>query len=111
MPTLVLALHAKTGKLKWHFQSVHHDLWDYDVPAQASMIDLTIEGQTVPALVQPTKKGEVFVLNRMTGKPVLPVKEVPVHASDVPGEKASPPSTCRPSRSLPSTSPARRCGG
>lgn len=90
LATSVLALDAKTGKLKWHFQTVHHDLWDYDVPAQPSMIDLTIDGQTVPALVQPTKQGEVFVINRVTGKPVLPVTEMPVAASDIPGEKASP---------------------
>lgn len=88
--TSVTALDVATGKPRWVFQTVHHDLWDYDVPAQPSLVDLTIKGQTVPALVQPTKQGEVFVLNRATGKPVLPVHEVSVARSDIPGEQASP---------------------
>lgn len=71
----VVALDLATGKVRWHFQTVHHDLWDYDVPAQPSLIDLTINGVTVPALVQPTKQGELFVLDRRSGKPVLPVTE------------------------------------
>ncbi|WP_082675540.1 membrane-bound PQQ-dependent dehydrogenase, glucose/quinate/shikimate family [Aureimonas ureilytica] len=71
----VVALDIRTGQARWHFQTVHHDLWDYDVPAQASLIDLPINGETVPALVQPTKQGELFVLDRRTGQPVLPVTE------------------------------------
>jgi len=72
----VVALDITTGKLAWVFQTVHHDLWDYDVPAQPSLVDLTINGETVPALVQPTKQGEIYVLDRRTGEPILPVTEV-----------------------------------
>lgn len=71
----ILALDANTGKVAWVYQTVHHDLWDMDVPAQPSLIDLTIAGKAVPALVAPTKQGEVYVLNRKTGQPVLPVTE------------------------------------
>lgn len=74
----ILALDADTGEVAWVYQMAHHDIWDYDAPAQPSLIDLTIDGQTVPALVAATKQGEVFVLNRETGEPVLPVEEVPV---------------------------------
>jgi quinoprotein glucose dehydrogenase len=73
----VVALDLATGAVRWVFQTVHHDLWDYDVPAQPSLIDLEIGGASVPALVQPTKQGELFVLDRRTGQPLLPVTEVP----------------------------------
>lgn len=73
----VVALDLATGHVRWVFQTVRHDLWDYDVPAQPSLLDLTIRGATVPALVQPTKQGELFVLDRRTGEPLLPVHEVP----------------------------------
>jgi len=73
----VVALDIATGQVKWTFQTVHHDLWDYDVPAQPTLVDLTIAGQNVPALVQPTKQGELYVLDRRTGQPVLPVTEQP----------------------------------
>ncbi|MCO5101372.1 MAG: membrane-bound PQQ-dependent dehydrogenase, glucose/quinate/shikimate family [Burkholderiaceae bacterium] len=73
----VVALELDTGKLRWVFQTVHHDLWDYDVPAQPSLVDLRIDGQTVPALVQPTKQGDLYVLDRRSGKPLLPVAEKP----------------------------------
>jgi quinoprotein glucose dehydrogenase len=72
----VVALDAETGKVRWVYQTVHHDLWDMDVPAQPSLIDLIIEGKLVLALVQPTKQGDVYVLNRETGEPIFPVKEV-----------------------------------
>lgn len=88
--TSVIALDAATGALRWVYQTVHHDIWDYDVPAQPSLIDLTVDGRAVPALVQPTKQGEIFVLDRRTGKPVLPVTEVPVSQNAVPGEKPAP---------------------
>ncbi|WP_182086896.1 membrane-bound PQQ-dependent dehydrogenase, glucose/quinate/shikimate family [Aureimonas sp. ME7] len=71
----IVALDISTGQVRWHFQTVHHDLWDYDVPAQSSLVDLPINGTTVPALVQPTKQGEIFVLDRRTGEPILPVTE------------------------------------
>ncbi len=86
----ILALDADTGEVAWVFQTVHHDLWDMDVPAQPSLVDLTIDGNRVPALVAPTKQGEVFVLNRATGEPVLPVTEVPAPTGGVPGETPAP---------------------
>ncbi|MDO5757837.1 MAG: membrane-bound PQQ-dependent dehydrogenase, glucose/quinate/shikimate family [Rhodobacterales bacterium] len=88
--TSVLALDAATGAVEWVYQTVHHDIWDYDVPAQPSLVDLEINGATVPALVQATKQGEIFVINRATGEPVLPVTEVAVSQNAVPGEKPSP---------------------
>lgn len=82
----VVALDAATGGVRWLFQTTHHDLWDYDVPAQPTLIDL----DGVPALVQPTKRGEIFLLDRRTGKPLSRVEERRVPASHVPGERASP---------------------
>jgi quinoprotein glucose dehydrogenase len=86
----ITALDAATGKVAWVFQTVHHDLWDMDVPAQPSLVDLTIDGKTVPALVAPTKQGEVFVLNRKTGLPVLPVTEQPAPSGAVEGDHSAP---------------------
>ena len=86
----ILALHADTGKVAWVYQTVHHDLWDMDVPAQPSLVDLTIGGQKVPALVAPTKQGEVYVLNRETGVPVLPVTEEPAPTGAVQGDFTAP---------------------
>jgi len=86
----VTALDADTGEVRWVYQTVHHDLWDMDVPAQPSLIDLTIDGATVKALVQPTKQGEIFVLNRETGEPVLPVTEVPAPGGAVEGDFTAP---------------------
>ncbi|RIL04525.1 MAG: pyrroloquinoline quinone-dependent dehydrogenase [Proteobacteria bacterium] len=86
----VVALRAKSGSVAWHFQTVHHDLWDYDVPAQPVLAELMHEGRLVPVVVQATKMGFLFVLHRDTGAPVFPVEERPVPASDVPGEAASP---------------------
>ncbi|WP_096785986.1 glucose/quinate/shikimate family membrane-bound PQQ-dependent dehydrogenase [Rhodobacter sp. CZR27] len=73
----VVALDVVTGAKRWVFQTVHHDLWDMDVPAQPVLLDLTIGGESVPALVQPTKQGDIYVLNRETGEPLLPVTEEP----------------------------------
>jgi quinoprotein glucose dehydrogenase len=86
----VVALDLATGKVRWNFQTVHHDLWDYDVPSQPSLIDLTVGGQTVPALVQPTKQGELFVLDRRTGQPVLPVTEKPAPQGAAEGDHTAP---------------------
>lgn len=86
----VVALDLATGQVRWVFQTVHHDLWDYDVPAQPSLIDLTVDGQTVPALVQPTKQGELFVLDRRTGKPILPVTEKPAPQGAAEGDHSAP---------------------
>ena len=75
--TSVVALDGTSGKVIWHFQAVHHDVWDYDVPAQPTLIDLEVGGRTVPALVEVTKMGYTFVLNRETGEPLFPVEEKP----------------------------------
>jgi len=85
----VVALDLATGRVRWNFQTVHHDLWDYDVPAQPSLVDLTIGGQTVPALVQPTKQGELFVLDRRTGTPLLPVTEKPAPQGAAEGDRSA----------------------
>lgn len=86
----VVALDLATGRVRWVFQTVHHDLWDYDVPAQPSLIDLTVDGMSVPALVQPTKQGELFVLDRRTGRPVLPVTEKPAPQGAAEGDRTAP---------------------
>ena len=86
----ILALDAKTGRYRWHFQMVHHDLWDFDTNAPATLIDLTVKGKRVPALVEVTKMGLMFILNRRTGKPVFGVEERPVPQSTIPGEHTSP---------------------
>lgn len=73
----VVALDLATGRVQWVFQTVHHDLWDYDVPSQPSLINLTVDGEIIPALVQPTKQGDIYVLDRRSGEPVLSVTEQP----------------------------------
>jgi len=84
----LIALDARTGKRVWHFQAVHHDLWDYDLPAQPVLADIVVEGKPVPAVVQLGKTRFSYVFNRETGAPVLPIEERPVPASDVPDEQA-----------------------
>lgn len=86
----VVALRASTGEYVWHFQVVHHDLWDYDVAAQPSLITVPRDGQEVPAVAVGTKTGLLFVLHRETGEPLFPVEERPVPTSTVEGEEASP---------------------
>ncbi len=86
----VVALRARDGAFVWGFQVVHHDLWDYDAPAQPTLVRVIRNGAEVPALVQATKMGHLFFLDRRTGTPLFPVEERPVPASDVPGEEASP---------------------
>jgi glucose dehydrogenase len=86
----VVALDAETGERVWHFQTVHHDLWDFDLPAAPKLMTITKDGERIPVLIQPTKQGFLFVFDRRTGEPVWPIVETPVPASDVPGEKASP---------------------
>ncbi|WP_263770738.1 glucose/quinate/shikimate family membrane-bound PQQ-dependent dehydrogenase [Propionivibrio soli] len=86
----VVALEIATGHVRWVFQTVHHDLWDYDVPAQPSLIDLSIGGTTVPALVQATKQGELFVLDRRSGAPLVPVQEVPAPQGAAAGDRTAP---------------------
>lgn len=82
----VVALHAKTGKLAWGFQLVHHDLWDYDTAAPPLLATIHRDGKEIPVVVQGNKTGFLYVLNRETGVPVFPVQERPVPQSDVPGE-------------------------
>lgn len=86
----LLALDAATGKLRWYYQFVRHDLLDRDLPTAPTLVTLTVKGKRVDAVAQTTKYGLLFVLDRDTGKPVFPVEEVPAPASDVPGEKSFP---------------------
>lgn len=86
----LVALRASTGHVVWHFQTVHHDLWDYDNAAPPALVTVTREGQSIPAVVQATKTGMLFVLNRETGAPIFPVEERQVPPSTIPGEQASP---------------------
>jgi quinoprotein glucose dehydrogenase len=86
----LVALRASTGELVWHYQMVRHDLWDYDLPAPPALVTLRRGGREVPAVVQSTKMGFLFVLDRETGEPLFPVEERPVPLSDVPGETVSP---------------------
>ncbi|WP_048850717.1 membrane-bound PQQ-dependent dehydrogenase, glucose/quinate/shikimate family [Tanticharoenia sakaeratensis] len=87
----VVALDIETGLERWHFQTTHHDLWDFDLPIGPSLVDLPdAQGNMVPALVQTNKQGELFVLDRRTGKPFYRVDEVPVPKGDIPGEHYSP---------------------
>jgi len=86
----IVAVDARTGRKIWHFQTVHHDLFDYDNPAAPILGDITVDGRRIKALVQVTKQSFAFVLDRLTGKPVWPIVERPVPATTVPGEKSSP---------------------
>jgi membrane-bound PQQ-dependent dehydrogenase (glucose/quinate/shikimate family) len=86
----LVALDAATGKLRWYFQMVHHDIWDYDLPAQPVLITVRRNGREIPAVAQVTKMGFVFILDRLTGKPLFPVEERHVPESNVPGEAAWP---------------------
>ncbi|MGD1211741.1 MAG: PQQ-binding-like beta-propeller repeat protein [Candidatus Acidiferrales bacterium] len=86
----IVAVDADTGKLKWYFQTIHHDLWDQDLPPGAGLVDIVQNGKKVPALVAIGKTGLMFILNRETGKPVFGVEERPVPKGDVPGEWYSP---------------------
>lgn len=86
----IVAVQAETGKYLWHFQTVHHDLWDSDMPSPPVLLDITRGGQRVPALAQIGKTGWMFILNRVTGESIFGVEERPVPAGDVPGEWYSP---------------------
>lgn len=86
----LVALRASTGEVVWHYQLVHHDIWDYDVSAPPMLITLTRDGVDIPAVVQNTKQGFVFVFNRETGEPLFPIEEMPVPQDALPGEWLSP---------------------
>jgi quinoprotein glucose dehydrogenase len=86
----VVALDVKTGKRKWHFQFVHHDIWDYDTPMAPNLLDVTVNGERRKIIAATTKQGWVYVLDRVTGQPIWPMPETPVLQSEVPGEQTSP---------------------
>lgn len=86
----LLALDAATGKLKWHFQVVHHDLWDRDLPANPNLVTITHDGKQIDAVAQITKHGYIFMFDRTNGKPVFPIEEKPVPTMALPGEQAWP---------------------
>jgi glucose dehydrogenase len=86
----IVAVDIDTGAYKWHFQAIHHELWDWDLPAPPVLFDVTIDGQRVPALAETGKNGLMYILNRNTGEPIHGVNEMPVARGDVPGEWYSP---------------------
>ncbi|HEY1306976.1 MAG TPA: pyrroloquinoline quinone-dependent dehydrogenase [Vicinamibacterales bacterium] len=87
----LVCLDAATGKIKWHFQTVHHGLWDWDLPTQPTLVTITVNGKPIDAVAQVTKRGDTFVFDRVTGTPIWPIVERPVPTdSDVPGEKPYP---------------------
>jgi quinoprotein glucose dehydrogenase len=88
--TSIIALNAKTGELVWHFQMVHHDVWNYDNPIAPKVVDVVVEGRSIPMVIEATKQGWAYVLNRETGEPVWPIEERSVPQSDVPGEETWP---------------------
>ncbi|TLZ21397.1 MAG: pyrroloquinoline quinone-dependent dehydrogenase, partial [Gammaproteobacteria bacterium] len=100
----LLALDARSGKLVWHRQLIHHDLWDYDLAAQPVLGDVEVQGVPVPAVIQATKTGMLYVFERTGGQPLVPITERPVPASHVPGEQAWP---TQPFSSLPALTPQR----
>jgi quinoprotein glucose dehydrogenase len=86
----LLALNCESGERKWHFQTIHHDLWDWDLPSQPVLMTLKRDGRDVPAVAQATKTGFVFVFNRLTGEPLFDIEERPVPQSPLPTEQTSP---------------------
>ncbi|WP_120076750.1 PQQ-binding-like beta-propeller repeat protein [Aurantiacibacter odishensis] len=86
----IIAIDAETGERIWHFQTVHHDLWDFDLPVAPKLMTITKDGEQIPIVIQGTKHGYIFVFDRRDGTPIWPIEEVAVPESDVPGEHASP---------------------
>ena len=86
----IVALRGSTGKVVWHFQTIHHDVWDYDNAAQPTLIDLEKDGEPFPAVIQATKTGMLYIFHRETGEPFFPIEERPVPQDGVPGEHLSP---------------------
>ena len=82
----LVALDLKTGQRKWHYQLVHHGIWDFDIPCAPILADITVNGRTIKAIAQPTKQNWLYVFDRVTGQPVWPIEERPVPKGDVPGE-------------------------
>ncbi len=96
----LVAVDVQTGKRKWHYQLVHHGIWDMDIPCAPILADIAINGRTVKAVAQPTKQGFLYVFDRVTGEPIWPIDERPAPQGDVPGEKYSP------TQPIPSRPPA-----
>jgi quinoprotein glucose dehydrogenase len=88
--TSLIALDAETGERAWHYQLVHHDIWNYDTPTAPILMDVTVDGREIPGVFQVTKQAFVYALNRETGEPIWPIEERSVKASSVPGEQLSP---------------------
>jgi quinoprotein glucose dehydrogenase len=86
----LVALDLKTGKRKWHYQTIHHGIWDFDIPCAPILADITVSGKPIKAIALPTKQGWVYVFDRVTGVPVWPIEERAVEKGDVPGETYSP---------------------
>jgi quinoprotein glucose dehydrogenase len=86
----LVALDLKTGRRKWHYQLVHHGIWDFDIPSAPILADITVDGRSIKAVAQPTKQNWLYVFDRITGQPVWPIEERPVAKSDVPGESTAP---------------------
>ena len=86
----LVALDLNTGQVRWEFQTVHHDLWDRDLPSQPTLVDIDGPQGKVPAIIQPTKRGDLYVLDRRTGEPIVPVEEVPVPQGTVEGDHTAP---------------------
>ncbi len=86
----IVALDIRTGERLWHFQHVHHDLWDYDLPSSPTLLDVIVDGEVVPILAQTAKTGYMYILNRVTGEPVFGIEEVPMPPTSVPEDEASP---------------------
>ena len=82
----IVAVDLKTGQRRWHYQTVHHGIWDHDIPCAPILADITVNGKTIKVLAQPTKQAFLFVLDRATGRPIWPIEERPVEKGDVPGE-------------------------
>jgi len=87
--TSLIALDVETGERVWHYQLVHHDIWNFDTPTAPVLLDVTMDGETVPIVVQVTKQSFAYTFNRETGEPIWPIEERPVPASKIPGEKLS----------------------
>jgi len=88
--TSLIALDVETGERKWHFQLVHHDIWNYDTPAAPILMDVTVDGEQIPGVFQATKQGILYAFNRQTGRPIWPIEERPVPQSRVQGEQTAP---------------------
>ena len=86
----LVAVDVRTGERRWHFQMIHHDIWDWDLPVSGLLADLTVDGEEIPAIVQTSKQAFVYAFNRETGEPIWPIEERPVPEGDIPGEWYSP---------------------